>query len=381
MTKLSRPVVLAAGGTGGHIFPAQALAIELLARGYSLVLVADSRSEAFDGALGELDIYRIDAAGIAGRGYIAKSVALLRLGRGYLQARRLLRRLDPLVVVGFGSYPSAPTVLAAQHIGRKTVIHEQNAVLGRANRMLAPRATGIATAFDSVSALRAADRDKAVWTGNPIRPEIVAVRECAYCGPDNDNPLNVLVLGGSQGAKVLGEVVPQALADLPLKLRTRLNVLQQCRADGVTAAKGIFKEAGIKAEVSAFFDDIPARLASAALVICRSGASTIAELTAVGRPAILVPFAHATDDHQTANAEGLSDAGGGWIIQQDGLTAELLSQRLVALLSSSPTLNNAAKCAAKMGKPKAAGDLADLVVRVISDNRNGGHPAQTEWAA
>ena len=380
MTRLSRPVVLAAGGTGGHIFPAQALAMELLARGYSLVLVADSRSEAFDGALGELDIHRIDAAGIVGRGCMAKLIGILRLGRGYLQARRLLRRLDPLAVVGFGSYPSAPTVLAAQHIGNKTVIHEQNAVLGRANRMLARRATKIATAFESVSAMRAADRDKSVWTGNPIRPEIVAVRKFAYCAPDNDNALNVMVLGGSQGAKVLGEVVPQALADLPLKLRTRLHVLQQCRADGVTAAREIFKEAGIKAEVSAFFDDIPARLASTALVICRSGASTIAELTVVGRPAILIPFAHATDDHQTANAEGLSDAGGGWIIQQDGLTAKLLSQRLAALLSTSPTLTNAAKCAAKMGKPEATGNLADLVVSVISDNGNGGNFGRTEAA-
>jgi|TARA_A100001037_G_scaffold248367_1_gene230660 UDP-N-acetylglucosamine--N-acetylmuramyl-(pentapeptide) pyrophosphoryl-undecaprenol N-acetylglucosamine transferase len=372
---------LAAGGTGGHIFPAQALAMELLVRGYSLVLVADSRSEAFDGALGELEIHRIDAAGIAGRGYMAKSIAFLRLGRGYLQARRLLRRLDPLVVVGFGSYPSAPTVLAAQHIGQKTVIHEQNAVLGRANRMLAPRATGIATAFESVSALRAIDRDKAVWTGNPVRPEIVAVRECAYCAPDNDNTVNIMVLGGSQGAKVLGEVVPQALADLPLKIRVRLNVLQQCRADEVTAAREIFKNAGIKAEVSVFFDDIPARLASAALVICRSGASTIAELTTVGRPAILVPFSHATDDHQTANAEGLSDAGGGWIIQQDGLTAALLSRRLAALLSPSPTLNNAAKCAAKMGKPEAAGNLADLVVSTMGDDKDGVSFSPTEAAA
>ncbi|MED5358347.1 MAG: glycosyltransferase, partial [Pseudomonadota bacterium] len=231
MTELSRPVVLAAGGTGGHVFPAQALAMELLARGYRLVLVADSRSEAFDGALGELDVYRIDAAGIAGRGYLAKLIAVLCLGRGYLQARRLLRRLDPLVVVGFGSYPSAPTVLAAQHIGQKTVIHEQNAVLGRANRMLAPRASGIATAFETVRALRATDRDKTVWTGNPVRPEIVDVREQAYAAPENDNDLNVVVLGGSQGAKVLGEIVPQALADLAPEIRARLNVVQQCRAE------------------------------------------------------------------------------------------------------------------------------------------------------
>ncbi|MED5574601.1 MAG: glycosyltransferase, partial [Pseudomonadota bacterium] len=229
--------------------------------------------------------------------------------------------------------------------------------------------------------LRAADRDKTVWTGNPVRPEIVAVRKQAYAAPENDNDVNVVVLGGSQGAKVLGEIVPQALADLAPEIRARLNVVQQCRAEEAGAARKIFEEAGIKAEVSAFFDDIPARLASAVLVICRSGASTIAELTAVGRPAILVPFAHATDDHQTANAEGLCDAGGGWILQQDGLTTELLSQRLTALFAPGPTLNNAAKCAGRMGKPEAAGKLADLVVSVMGVNGNVGINGQTEVAA
>ena len=261
MTELSRPVVLAAGGTGGHVFPAQALAMELLARGYRLVLVADSRSEAFDGALGELDVYRIDAAGIAGRGYLAKLIAVLCLGRGYLQARRLLRRLDPLVVVGFEAIRRHRPCSRLNTSGSRTVIHEQNAVLGRANRMLAPRASGIATAFGSARVLRAADRDKTVWTGNPVRPEIVAVREQAYAAPENDNDLNVVVLGGSQGAKVLGEIVPQALADLAPGFGPAKGCPTMPRRRGGAAGRRYSKKPTSKPEVSPFFDDIPARLA------------------------------------------------------------------------------------------------------------------------
>jgi UDP-N-acetylglucosamine--N-acetylmuramyl-(pentapeptide) pyrophosphoryl-undecaprenol N-acetylglucosamine transferase len=375
------PIVLAAGGTGGHVFPAQALATELRRRGYRLVLIADKRSEAFDGALGELEVHRIDAAGVSGKGQLAKVAAVMRLGRGYFQARRLLKQMTPLAVVGFGSYPSAPTVLAAQHLGCKTVIHEQNAVLGRANRMLAPRASRIATAFKTVRALRAADRDKAVWTGNPVRPEIVAFRGRPYVAPAAEGPIRILIVGGSQGAKILGEVVPDALARLAPDLRSRLRVAQQCRGGEAESARKTFAAANIEAEVAPFFDDMPTRLADASLVISRSGASTIAELTTVGRPAVLVPFAHATDDHQTANAEGFCDAGGGWIIQQDALTAELLAQRLGSLLVPGPTLTTAAKCAERLGRPGAAGELADVVVSVLGGNGNGDVSDQKEAAA
>ena len=316
----TRPIVLAAGGTGGHVFPAQALASELRSRGYRLVLMGDHRSEAFDGALGQLEIHRIDAAGVSGRGYLAKAGAILRLARGYLQARRRLRRLDPMVVVGFGSYPSVPTVLAAQHLGIKTVIHEQNAVLGRANRLLAPRATRVATAFASVRALRAADRDKSVWTGNPVRPEVIVARDKPYVPLEAEGDVDLLIIGGSQGAKVFGEIVPRAVSLLDDRLRARLRVVLQCRAEALDTAKSNLGRAKVRAEVASFFDDIPERLAKASLVICRSGASTIAELAIVGRPALLVPFPHATDNHQTANAEGLCDAGGGWIVQQDAFT-------------------------------------------------------------
>ena len=297
---------------------------------------------------------------------LAKAAAILRLARGYLQARRWLRRLDPMVVVGFGSYPSVPTVLAAQRLGIKTVIHEQNAVLGRANRLLAPRATRVATAFASVRALRAADRDKSVWTGNPVRPEVIVARDKPYVPLEADGDVDLLIIGGSQGAKVFGEIVPLAVSLLDDGLRARLRVVLQCRAEALDTAKSNLGRAKVRAEVASFFDDIPERLAKASLVICRSGASTIAELAIVGRPALLVPFPHATDNHQTANAEGLCDAGGGWIVQQDAFTPEVLAERLSSLLRPGPTLTVAARCSHQMGKPEATAQLSDLVVEVVT---------------
>lgn len=380
MSEARRPIVLAAGGTGGHVFPAQALAAELRSRGYRLALIADRRSEAFDGALGAVEVHRIDAAGLSGKGGLARVSAALRLGRGYFQARRHLRRLDPLVVVGFGSYPSAPTVLAAQHLGRRTVIHEQNAILGRANRMLAPGATRIATAFRTVRGLRAADRDKAVWTGNPVRPDVVALRGRPYMTPTADGPVHLLVFGGSQGAAVFADVVPMAIARLDPALKRRLHVVQQCRKDDLDTARRLYGETGVEPELAPFFSDIPQRLAAATLVICRSGASTVAELTTAGRPAILIPFPHATDDHQTANAEGLSDAGGGWIIQQQTLTPEVLADRLASLLAPGPTLTTAAHCAERAGRPEAARLLADLVVEVVGGNGDGEEAIHREAA-
>ena len=363
-----RPIVLAAGGTGGHVFPAQTLAAELCGRGYRLVLLAARRSQSFDGALGELEVHRIDGAGGSGKGYLAKAAAVLRLARGYLQARRCLRRLDPIMVVGFGSYPSVPTVLAAQHLGLKTLIHEQNAVLGRANRLLAARATRVATAFESVRELRAVDCKKTVWTGNPVRPEVIAARDQVYAPPRNDREVNLLVVGGSQGAKYFGEIVPRALGLLEEGLRSRLRVALQCRVEEINTAKIKLHRAKVSAEVSSFFDDIPERLGSATLVVCRGGASTVAELMAVGRPSLLVPFPHATDDHQTANAEGLCDAGGGWIVQQNVLSPEILAERIESLLRPGPTLTVAANCARQMGKPEATARLADLVVEELKGN-------------
>ncbi len=363
-----RPIVLAAGGTGGHMFPAQALAAALQERGHRIVLVADTRGAVIGGPLAAVETERIPAAGWSGRRLPARALALVQLARGYLRARRLLRRYGPLVVVGFGSYPSLPTMLAAVHLRMRTVIHEQNAILGRANRLLAPRVTRIATAFHTVQDLREDDRDKAIWTGNPVRPEVAALAATPYAAPGEDGPVRLLVFGGSQGAAVFDAVVPKALAALPQGLRSRLRVVQQCRPENLDAVRADYASCGISAETASFFGDLPHRIASAHLVICRSGASTIAELTTIGRPAILVPFPHATDGHQKANAIGLCDAGGGWIIEQELFTAERLAERLSGLLSLDPTLATAAGCALRIGVPDAARRLADLVTTTINGN-------------
>lgn len=365
-------VVLATGGTGGHIFPAQALADTLLSRGYRLALVTDRRGDAYNGPFRKIESHAIQAAGVSGRGLTAKLGAVGRLAVGYFQARRLLRDLAPDVVVGFGGYATVPTLLAAAHRGIKTAIHEQNAVLGRANRLLAPRATRVATAFKTTAFLRNADRGKAVWTGNPVRPEIVAVRERPYPSLGPGDPISLLVTGGSQGATIFSDVVPSALARLPDDLRPRVRVTQQCRQEDLARVRALYAEVGIDADLSHFFDDIPQRLADAHLLICRAGASTMAELTTAGRPAILVPYPHAIDDHQTANAARLSDAGGGWMMPDKDFTARALTARLTSLFSIDTTLAMAARCAAQIGMPEATERLADMVVGVIGSNGNGG---------
>jgi UDP-N-acetylglucosamine--N-acetylmuramyl-(pentapeptide) pyrophosphoryl-undecaprenol N-acetylglucosamine transferase len=264
-----------------------------------------------------------------------------------------------------------PAVLAATSLGGKTVIHEQNAVLGRANRFLAPRVTRIATAFKTVSGLRDEDVAKTVWTGNPVRPDIIAIADQPYPPLTDDGPINLLVFGGSLGAAVFSEIVPDAIAALPESLRTRLRVVQQCRKEDLETVRALYGTAGIDAELASFFDDMPAKLAQAHLVIARSGASTIAELTAAGRPAILVPYPHATDDHQTKNAVSLCDAGGGWMIPQTSFDRETLTARLSALLNSPRTLQTTAQCTGRMGMRTAADNLADLVVSVIDPEQNG----------
>ena len=371
MTSAKRAIVLSAGGTGGHVFPAQSLADALSRRGFPIALITDRRANALGGALATADTYRINAAGIAGRSILDRGMAVLQLGVGYFQARRILRSIDPLVVVGFGSYASVPAMLAATAIGARTVIHEQNAVLGRANRFLAPRVTRIATAFKTVAKLRNEDAAKTVFTGNPVRPEVIAIAKQPFPAIVDGGPINLLVFGGSLGATVFSQVVPETLAALPEDLRRRINLVQQCRAEDLERVRAIYAAAGIEAELASFFGDMPVKLANAHLVISRAGASTVAELTAAGRPAILVPYPHATDDHQTKNAESLCDAGGGWMIPQQGFDRQSLTTRLTALLANPRALQTTALCAGRMGMRTAADNLADLVVDVIGDGRNG----------
>lgn len=358
-------IVLSTGGSGGHIFPARALAETLTARGYKLELITDRRGDAYSGPLDKISRHSIQAAGISGRGLPAKFGALGRLTVGYFQARVLLRNLNPDVVVGFGGYATIPTLLAASHLGIKTAIHEQNAMLGRANRRLAPHATRIATAFKTTTFLRNADRAKVVWTGNPVRPEIVAVREAPLPTLGQDAPINLLVIGGSQGASVFSQVVPAAIAALPDDLRRRVRVAQQCRKEDLAQVREYYEQAQIEADLSPFFGDIPQRLSAAHMLICRAGASTMAELTTAGRPAILVPYPHAVDNHQTANAAQLCDAGGAWMMPNRDFTPMLLTGRLSSLFSMDTTLPMAARCAAQIGMPEATDRLADVVVGII----------------
>jgi len=296
-----------------------------------------------------------------------------------MQARQLLRRLAPAGVIGFGGYPSIPTMLAARYLGLPTAIHEQNAVLGRANRLLAPQALLIATGFPTTAGLRPADRRRAVHTGNPVRPAILDRAETGYNPLGPDGPIELLIVGGSQGAHILGEIVPPALAALPIGLRRRLRISQQVRPEDRDAVAEIYRQNGMEAELDNFFDDMPTRLSRAQLAICRAGASTVAELAVLGRPAILIPYPHATDDHQTANARALAEAGGGWLVSQASLSQDALARRVETLLTDRMALTAAAARAAALGRRDAATRLArlllDLRVSAANPTRVAGRAA------
>lgn len=361
----TKAIALATGGTGGHVFPAQALAEELGQRGYRLMLITDRRGDVYGGPLGALETHTIRAAGISGQGIGARLGAAVQLGLGYFQARKLLRELAPAAVVGFGGYPSVPTMMAASHLKLRTAIHEQNAILGRANRLLAPRVRRIALSFERTAELREADRPRSQWTGNPVRPEIAAIAGQPYPAIESGQAIRLLITGGSQGAQVLGETVPAAIGSLPEAMRKRLRVSQQVRAEQLESVTAAYREAGIVADVRAFFDDMPKRLSDAHLVIGRAGASTTAELTCVGRPAILIPYPFAVDDHQTANAARLCDDAGAWMIPQRDLTPDALADRLLQLIAKPEVLTTAGSAAARIGMPEATRNLADMVAALV----------------
>lgn len=353
--------VLAAGGTGGHLFPAQALAAELIGKGATVHFATDRRTDALAEAMPGVLVRQI-RAGRLGGGPLRAACGIADLALGVMQARRLLRQLRPAAVVGFGGYASVPTMAAAAQLGLPSVIHEQNAVLGRANRMLAPRVRRIATGFPETAGLRPQERGHAVHTGNPVRPAILAVGAQPYAPPALNGPLDLLVFGGSQGATAFAELIPAALELLPPALRTRLRLSQQARPEDGAAVTGRLAALGIKAEVDSFFTDMPARLARAHLVVCRAGASTIAELAAAGRPALLVPYPHATDDHQTANAHAFAAAGGARVLPQAGLTPALLAEQLGGLVAEPAVLHAAAVAARRFARDDAAEALAALVL-------------------
>lgn len=377
-------VVLAAGGTGGHLFPAQALAHELLERGDRPVLVTDTRGGGFGPELADqVPTHRIAAGGLVRRDALHKLAAAAKLLWGSMKARLLLRRLKPDAVVGFGSYAAVPTVLAARRAETRVVLHEQNAVAGRANRLLARRAHAIATGFPEVRGLRPREHALTVPTGNPVRAAIAAVGTRPYAVPGADGPLRLLVTGGSQGARAFNEVVPAAVAQLPEHVRTRLRIGQQVRSGDTEAVRARYADTGVAAlELRTFFDDMPERLQAASLVIARAGASTVTELAAAGRPAILVPYPFAADDHQTANAEAMVAAGAAWLLPQATLTAELLAERLGALFAAPDQLAHAAGHARAFGRSDSARRLANVVTGHIprgTDTRTD--PSDAEAAA
>lgn len=357
---VTRHYVLAAGGTGGHMIPAFALASELLARGHQVALVTDSRGEAIPGVPDGLSVHVLPAGRMQG-GLLARVKALIAIWKGRSMALRLLKEIEPSAVVGFGGYPALPTLLAARAAKVPSVIHEQNAVLGRVNRFLARSVAAIATAYEKIERMPAGTADKIHLVGNPVRAEVLKLRDRPYPAFSENGLLRVLVTGGSQGATVLSKVVPDGLAQLPKSIRHRLQVTQQCRAADIDTVREAYQRHEIPAELGTYFEDMAERLADAHLFIGRAGASTIAELTAVGRPAILIPLPSAMDDHQSANARDMAEAGGARSIRQDRFSPEELSRQIEAMAADPETLGNAAHMAWNCGRPNAAKDLADLV--------------------
>ena len=342
---MAGPIAIAAGGTGGHVFPARAFAARLAARGEAAIAVTDRRGAAF---AGDAPVHTIRA------GPPRSLRGLLQLGLGVFDARAVLAKTRSAAVVGFGGYPSAPTVLAARWLGLTTVLHEQNALLGRTNRLLARGRVKIAASYPGVG-------DRLV--GNPVRPEIAALRDRPYAPPAAGEPLRLLVFGGSQGARLFSEALPEALGPLA----GRVAVRQQCRAEDLEAAREAYRREGVEACLAPFIEDMAGALGEAHLVIARAGASTVAELAAAGRPAIFAPYPHATDDHQGANARAVVGAGGGWLLPDRDFAPRRLRGLLESFLAEPGRLACAAAKARQFGRPDAADALVDFVLSEVRE--------------
>lgn len=361
MTGVTRHYVLAAGGTGGHLIPAFALAAELVQRGHHVALITDRRGAEIPGRPAALTSHVLPAGRLGGFNPVNWLRGLRAIAEGRRMALRLFDSFEPSAVIGFGGYPALPALLAATSAKIPSVIHEQNAVLGRVNRLLAKRVDAIATSYREVDRLADKHKGKVFLVGNPVRAEVLNLREEPFPPFTEEGLLRILVTGGSQGARVLSEVVPDGLAMLQTALRLRLQVTQQCRPEDIDAVRARYAGHDIPAELGTYFENMAERLADAHLFIGRAGASTIAELTAVGRPAILVPLPIATDDHQTANVREVVAAGGARAIRQTKFTGAELAKQIQAMAQHPETLANAAHAAWNCGYPKAASDLADLV--------------------
>lgn len=360
-------VALAAGGTGGHLFPAEALARELQARGHAVVIYTERRGASYGKALEGLPFVVLPARSLAG-GVAGKLAAGFTILRATLQARRDMKRRKVALLAGFGGYPSFAPAVAAKSLKLPLLLHEQATRLSMANRQLLRRADALATSFPKVAGSEGFDPARITETGNPVRRAILAARG-DYPALSADTPLELLVVGGSQSAHVFGEVVPPALLALPDDIRRRLRLSLQYKGDDADAIVSRMQEAGIAATVQPFFDDIGVRLRAAHLVIARAGATTAADLLTVGRPAIFVPIPHGgSREEQRRNADTLADAGVGWCLPEPELTSGKLGALLAELFTSSIKLPQAAAVAASMARPRAAANLADLVERMLQDH-------------
>ncbi len=362
MTK--QTIMLCAGGTGGHMFPALALAQDLMSRGCEVVMVTDKRAEKYTKGFDGLKVHVI-ASSTLPSGLLGKVKGLFLLAYGYIQSKQIISKYQPSIAVGFGGYPSLPPMKAAQTAGIKTIIHEANATLGKANDYLAHKADRIALSLPDTSSLDEGDAVRAIITGNPIRADIAALYAHPYNAPDNDAPFHITIMGGSLGAKVMAKNVPQALASLPEDLKVRLNVTQQCHDEDIVDVQNIYNDAGITATLKSFFDNVPEVLKQTHLVIARSGASTVAEIAVAGIPAIYIPYPHHADQQQRVNAESVSKMGGAWVIEEKDLTPAILSGRIESVMRSPETLFRAAEAARASAKPEATRKLGNLVIALI----------------
>jgi UDP-N-acetylglucosamine--N-acetylmuramyl-(pentapeptide) pyrophosphoryl-undecaprenol N-acetylglucosamine transferase len=362
------PVLIAAGGTGGHLFPAEALAHALARRATPVHLVTDERANKYGGAFPAAAVHVIKAATPTGGNLFARTWAVMTLVGGTTSARALLRRVKPRVVIGFGGYPTVPPLLAATMLGIPSIVHEQNAVLGRANRLLARRVQRIATGFPTLGRLDPKLKPKCVETGNPVRPAVLDAARLPYPGLTHGR-FWLLVVGGSQGARIMSDIVPPAIEALPAEARARLVVVQQARGEDEPRVRETYARLGVEAEIAPFFADLPRRMAEAHLVIGRAGASTVSELAAIGRPAILVPYPHALDQDQSANAAHLAVTGAVDVIAQSSFTPDYLAGKLADALANPENLTKRAAAAKQAGIPDAADRLADLVLEVAGRAR------------
>lgn len=355
-------IVLTAGGTGGHLFPAEALAGELMRRGYEVDLITDTRAVVMGGNFPARSIHKVPSATFKGKSPLEAIKMVATNSNGFKMAYDIMADTKPKAMIGFGGYPTIPPVLAAMARGIPCAIHEQNSVMGRANRFLAPMVKAIAISVEDPKFLDEKLMRKCFLTGSPLRENVLAIRGGTYQPPQPGQPLNLLCFGGSQGAKFFSDVMPVALQLLPPEMRDRLMVVQQCRAEDIDRVFDAYEVASVAAELATFFDDLPQRMSGSHLVVSRSGATTVAELAALGRPAVLVPLPHSVDNDQLENATRFEKAGAGWCFEQSIMTPERLAGTLRRLFEEPATLARAASRAKSMARYDAVGRLADLAV-------------------